>query len=405
MKILHVNYHAKGGGAAIAAGRLHAELRTQGVDSEMLVVDTGGESIPGVSGAGASIHRFCAVAQRVERLLLRLDGDSRTCLPRSLNLFRSGIVSQINAERPDLVHLHWIHGGMIGVGELAQISAPIVWTLHDAWAYCGGEHHHAAGDERFRTGYQTGRDFWNVWNWKRKTRCWDSLSFQPVCPSRWLTGEAMASVLLAHRQPRCIPNGVDLTIFCPGNREEARKKLKLPASGRLILFGAASAADPNKGGREFLEALRHLAVRQEFHDVFLLWLGKGAPPKEMPFPVLSPGFISDERELAECYRAADLFVLASKFDNLPNMLIEASACGTPLAAFDTGGISDIVRPGVNGILAKPFVAQDLAEAMAAILSAPQDELRAGARSHAETHFDIRKGAEQYLELYRSILMP
>ena len=206
--------------------------------------------------------------------------------------------------------------------------------------------------------------------------------------------EAAESILLNRSRPVCIPNGVDLGLFSPGDRAEARRRLGIPEQGRMILFGAASVSDPNKGGPELLYALRALAARKECRDVTLLLLGRGELPEKLPFPVIPLGFVGEERRLAACYRAADLFVLASKYDNLPNMLIEAAACGTPLAAFDIGGISDIVIPGRNGFLAPPFDAAALADAIAAVLESPQ-KLGAEARAHAERHFEIRRSAEQY----------
>ncbi|WP_177995539.1 glycosyltransferase [Victivallis lenta] len=402
MKILHVNYHASGGGAALAARRLHEELLRQGCDSRMLVVEGAGTSSDGVIRAGTRIRRVCRIMQRLEHLLLRLDGGSRNCLPRSLNLLRTGIAGAIRAERPDLVHLHWVNGAMFGVRELAGLGLPVVWTLHDGWAFCGCEHHHSAGDERFRSGYRSGSDFWNVWNWRRKLSCWRDWRFRSVAPSGWLMREAAESILLNRSRPVCIPNGVDLGLFSPGDRAEARRRLGIPEQGRMILFGAASVSDPNKGGPELLYALRALAARKECRDVTLLLLGRGELPEKLPFPVIPLGFVGEERRLAACYRAADLFVLASKYDNLPNMLIEAAACGTPLAAFDIGGISDIVIPGRNGFLAPPFDAGALADAIAAVLESPQ-KLGAEARAHAERHFDIRRSAEQYRALYEAVL--
>lgn len=324
MKILHVNYHASGGGAALAARRLHEELLRQGCDSRMLVVEGAGTSSDGVIRAGTRIRRVCRIMQRLEHLLLRLDGGSRNCLPRSLNLLRTGIAGAIRAERPDLVHLHWVNGAMFGVRELAGLGLPVVWTLHDGWAFCGCEHHHSAGDERFRSGYRSGSDFWNVWNWRRKLSCWRDWRFRSVAPSGWLMREAAESILLNRSRPVCIPNGVDLGLFSPGDRAEARRRLGIPEQGRMILFGAASVSDPNKGGPELLHALRALAARKECRDVTLLLLGRGELPEKLPFPVIPLGFVGEERRLAACYRAADLFVLASKYDNLPNMADRSS---------------------------------------------------------------------------------
>ena len=126
MKILHVNYHASGGGAAIAAKRLHLELLRQGVKSRMLVVEAGSDDIPGIIQPRSSCRWFCKAAQRFEHGLLCLDGGSRTLLPRSLNLFRSGLGATIRAEKPDLLHLHWINGGMLSVSELPRFEIPTI---------------------------------------------------------------------------------------------------------------------------------------------------------------------------------------------------------------------------------------------------------------------------------------
>ncbi|MEI3001036.1 MAG: glycosyltransferase [Victivallis sp.] len=160
----------------------------------------------------------------------------------------------------------------------------------------------------------------------------------------------------------------------------------------MILFGAASVSTRTRAVRSCCTRCVRLPPRKKCRDVTLLLLGRGELPEKLPFPVIPLGFVGEERRLAACYRAADLFVLASKYDNLPNMLIEAAACGTPLAAFDIGGISDIVIPGRNGFLAPPFDAAALADAIAAVLESPQ-KLGAEARAHAERHFDIRRSAD------------
>lgn len=401
MKILHVNYHAGRGGAATAALRLHRELLKQGADSRMLVIERGDYMEPGIIQAPPRIVRFCRFMQHLEAALLR-NGSNIALMPRSLNLFNTGIGRMVTELAPDIIHLHWINGAMLGIPELAQLPGPLVWTLHDGWAYCGTEHHHRSGDCGYRDGYGAEQDRLDRWNWRRKRNAWKSWRFRTVGPSSWITGEAAESILLKHTAPLRIFNGVDLSLFSPGDRMEARRALGIGAQERIIMFGAASLCDRNKGGAELLQALEILKKRG-ITGVRLLLAGAEDGKDLWPFPVVRCGLVREERELARWYRAADLFVLASKLDNLPNMLLEAGACGTPLVAFRTGGIPDIIRPGVNGFLAEPFLPESLADSMEYVWNFPAGELRGGARSVAVKHFDICRCAEQYLVLYGEML--
>ncbi len=401
MKILHVNYHAGRGGAAIAALRLHRELLKQGADSRMLVVERNGCTDPEIMQIPPWTVKFCRIMQHIEAVMLR-NGSNISLMPRSLNLFNTGIGRMITELAPDIIHLHWINGGMLGIPELAQLPAPLVWTLHDGWAYCGTEHHHRNGDCGYRDGYGAAQDRLDRWNWRRKRNAWKNWRFRSVGPSSWITGEAAESILLKHTAPLRIPNGVDLTLFSPEGRETARRALGIGEQERIIMFGAVSLGDRNKGGAELLQALEILKKRGTA-GVRLLLAGAEDGKDLWPFPVVRCGLIREERELARWYRAADLFVLASKLDNLPNMLLEAGACGTPLVAFRTGGIPDIIQPGVNGFLAAPFQPESLADCMEYVWNSPIGKLRNGARSVAVKYFDIRRSAAQYLTLYREML--
>ena len=386
----------------MAARRLHHALRQNGIDSRMLVADACGENTEEIIPAPPQIRRFCRLMQRVEHAILRLDRDCRTMMPRSLNLFSTGIAEEIHRLKPDIVHLHWVNGAMIGVHELPQIDCPVVWTLHDTWPFSGVEHYHCVDDFRYRDGYTYGRDCICRWNWNRKKTTWANWHPYCVAPSRWMQKEAAESFLLGGQRVFHIPNGVDLGLFSPGSRKAAREKLGVPPEGKLVLFCAASAGDLNKGGPELQEAFQLLKQKKLWDGKLrLLILGRGRLPS-LPFPVIFPGFITSQEQLVACYRAADLFVLASKYDNLPNVLVEAAACGIPLAAFDVGGVSDVVISGKNGRLAPPGNPSALAEAIERILSDDSGALERNSRLHAEQNFDIKACAERYRILYDQI---
>jgi glycosyltransferase involved in cell wall biosynthesis len=200
---------------------------------------------------------------------------------------------------------------------------------------------------------------------------------------------------MRNKNIQVIHNGIDLNVFKPPPEKKSSKDKK------LIAFGAFDVNDWNKGGGELLEALRILRdkYKREFE---LLLIGNGRFDDE--FKVKNTGFISSDADIAPIYPQADVFVLASKYDNLPNMLVEASACGVPLVGFDTGGIPDIIKTGKNGYLAKAFNCEDLAHGLDFVLNDKNSiELSKNARESAEKNFDIKNIARQYIELYEEII--
>jgi len=394
MKILHVNYYDIQGGAAKAAYRLHRGLLDAGHESIMLVADKKSDDNSVIAAFSPSQLRWLHIKQRIEVALTSLCRKQHK-FPHSLNIFNSGLVDQINSLKPDVVNLHWINGCMLSIKEIVRIKAPIVWTLHDTWAYCGAEHHHLRGDKRFKSGYNRTSVFdVNKYIWKQKLKYWDNLDFNIVAPSSWLGQEAAESCIMDGKNIEVIHNGIDLDIFNPQKKKEPSKDKK------VIAFGAFDINDWNKGGEELLNILRIL--RDKYKCEFeLLLIGNGQFDDE--FKSRSTGFIFADADIAAIYPNADIFVLASKYDNLPNMLVEASACGVPVVGFDTGGISDIITEK-NGYLAKAFDCEDFASGLDFVLDDKNNvELSKNARRLAEDKFDIKNIAQQYIKLYEKIV--
>ena len=322
-----------------------------------------------------------------------------------MNLFPTSIAARINRENPDVVNLHWINGASSAIWDLPRIHAPVVWTLHDTWPYCATEHYHDNNDLRFVTGYREpapNGSFWQPLVWKCKRKNWNGWTPEIVAPSNWIAGEAQSSELM-HRLPiPPIANGVDLAVFRPSDRLKARQTLRLPPNARIILFGAYNAADRNKGGPELTAALRRLS-RRFSEPLLLLAVGSNTKMPDFGIPTVFTGRLDTEQQMATAYAAADATVLASKYDNLPNILVESLACGIPAAAFATGGIPEIMEDRVSGALAEPFQPESLADALAWILEHPHPEqLAAAARHRAESCFDIRDCARRYSGLYAGL---
>ena len=398
MKALLVNGSNPSGGAAKAALRLARALEASGVAATLR------QSPAERPFSALALRRQAAAA------LLRLQRSAHRA-DRSINAFPSGLAREIDRSDCDVVHLHWIGAEALRIEQLATIRKPMVWTLHDEWAFCGGEHYAAPGDERFRDGYgaprrppaERGLDL-DSWTWRRKRAAWRGLRVHLICPSRWLAERAQASALFRDRPVSCIPNTLPLDTYAPGPRDEARRRLGLPLDATLVGFGAAAAlGDPRKGFPVLREALELLTRHPDAGRLRLVLFGRDRPLPPLPMPVHDLGILTDENRLADALRTMDIFVCPSLQENLPNTVLEALACGIPCVAFRTGGLPELIEHGENGWLARPGAARDLADGVRACLE-PQARARLAARARAkvEAAFAPQLVARRHLALYEEV---
>jgi glycosyltransferase involved in cell wall biosynthesis len=209
------------------------------------------------------------------------------------------------------------------------------------------------------------------------------------------------SELLGDRRIEVIPTGVNLHSFAPQDKKAARRALSLPVEDRVILFGAfAGRANPRKGWKELRDALWRLHLEPELEtSVHVITFGEDALDRER-LPVLGT-----ERQLATAYSAADLFVAPSLQENLANTVLEALACGTPVVAFDVGGMSEAVTDELNGYLASERDSGSLTRTLLKALSVSfevREHQREAARATAERKFDLRLQARRYATLYQEL---
>ncbi len=362
MKVLHVNYSDSRGGAGSAVRRLHEAMRKLGVDSRLLAAEVTRPG-DGVEAAFSAVElRRIKLRQRWEALLCRFSSLPGNFMPRALNLYETSLIDRINALQPDVVCLHWINGAMVSIEQLPRIEAPVAWVLHDTWPFCGTEHHHRRDDLRFLDGYDDAS--LEARNFRRKQDSWQHFPDLLIGPSHWITGEAKSSLLFRDRPCVSVPNGLDTGIFRPGDRNRARDLYKIDRKATVIAVGAANLSDPNKGGALLRTTLHELAHRQ---PITVLAIGAGSF-RLRGVPVVRTGWLSSDKELAHAYQTADLFLHTALYDNLPYMPMEAIACGVPVAAFQVGGVPDIVVDEVSGRLAEPGNCTALADAAVDILS-------------------------------------
>ncbi len=412
MKILHLNQRDDGG-AGRAMVRLHQGLRLEGVDSQAFVqVKTSDDSnIFSPQHALGKLSAKLKLTEHLDNLPLQLY-KNRAKGHFSVAYVPDSIPSVIESFNPDIVHLHWVNHGFVGIDSLRKFNKPIVWTMHDMWAFTGGCHYsedctkYTTSCGACPTLNSTNTNDLSARIWKRKKRVWKDVDMTVVTPSKWMANCAKDSSLLGQRRIEVIPNGLDTAAFKPIDRQLARHMLNLPFDKHLILFGAANPQDTRKGMHLLLPALRTLHTNGMNNKIELLIFG-GTPTDsiQLDFKVNYLGRLNDTISLALAYSAADVFIAPSLEDNLPNTLVESLSCGTPGVAFNIGGIPDIIEHMHTGYLARPFEPDSLAEGIQWILTENlhDEQFRRRLSDKAKQMFGLRTQAQHYMSLYQEIL--
>lgn len=415
MKILLISKSSGTGGAAIASTRLMKALREKGVDAAMLVQEGENEkegiysTTKGKIKAGINLVRFI-----IERLaFLRHESSKNIRFLFSLANTGENITQNSYFREADIIHLHWINAGFLSLSTLEAIldsGKPLVWTFHDMWAFTGGCHY-ALDCTRYeqecgachylkRPGI---KDLsWQIY--KKKEKMFRSGKMIIVTPSQWLNNCVRASSLLKDMEVHTIHNPVDASLFQPSDRVEACRNLGLDTGKKYILFGAATMKNVLKGFSYFLEAVQEIPD-QLAEDVEIILFGKTKEDVASMFPLKTRNiaFVKSAKTLVEIYSVAQLFVIPSLQDNLPNTIIESMLCGTPVVGFDTGGIPEMIDHQVNGYLARYKSSSDLARGIGWVLSSDNyDELSNITRASALKKFPADQSVDKHVELYRDL---
>ena len=438
---LTVSPSAVGGGAEKVALSLHQAYLARGIDSWLAlgVRDAGipqSLQIPNDDARSPWARTLLVPARALQRGSSRAT-DAAGLLSRALRIAaeparyarvgrghedfdfpESARLLELPPRTPDVVHLHNLHGSYFDVRELPELSAarPTILTLHDCWLLTG----HCAYPldcERWRTGcgqcpyldnYVPIRGDQSAANCRIKRDALAASRLGLATPSRWLMRMAEDTGVIGENiEARVIPNGVDTTVYRPGDKATARDALGLPQNRRIITFAGRGLNDsPYKGFSTLAAAVSILAARSDAPDLLFVAIGSDAPSEHIGRSELrSLPFTEDSARVAGYYQAADLYVHPARAENLPLAIIEAMACRTPVIASNVGGIPEIIDDGSSGLLFQPGDATALAEAIAELLAgeARREAISEAALRSVAARFTLGMQVDAYLGWYRELV--
>ncbi|WP_183564634.1 glycosyltransferase [Mucilaginibacter sp. SP1R1] len=421
LKVVHLNTYDGNGGAGRACMRLNRALLSQNIDSKVIVHYKFGKNPQvGTFNSNPVQRAYTAAAIILERILAKryLKPLSRT--PFSFAWFGRSVIHHPDVKNADVIHLHWVNHGFLNpdhIAEIAKLNKPIVWTFHDSNAFTGGCHVRYACDHYMR---QCGNcpllirasdhDISHK-IWKQKHHAYQVLDFAITAPSSWMQKSVRQSSLLQGRVIHQIPNTLETDIFKPVDKKLAKEQAGLPVDKFIFLSGfMPSRKDLHKGTQYLLESMELLKQRlgAKADQIELVVFGNRGTEDvpDFPFQTSFLGTINNDEQLARYYAAADAFLIPSLEDNLPYTVMESLACGTPVIAFTTGGIPDMVQHEYNGYLATYRSAESFTDGMEWVIKHPgREQLQEQARQTILDTFSETVIAQKHIDVYEHLLKP
>jgi len=418
MKVLHINNYDILGGASLACLSINKALHSVGISSEILT-QTKLSDIEFVNEYDDSFIGKLFTNYRMGVDLFAIKTLTDTSKGRfSFPYIGVDISKHPKVKDADILHLHWINGGFFSIKTfegLKKLKKPLIWTFHDMWGFTGGCHYTGNCTNYFSEcnkcpalrGGIINKIAHKIYNDKQKL--FYDFDFSIATCSNWLAEETQKSPLFRNKKVQAIPNPIDINTFDFFDKTESRKLLNLSLDKKYILFGTMTIADKRKGFKYLLRSLKKfanfLAKEKENYEILIFGSEKNVQFDELPFKVNSFGRLKDLQKLARIYNAADIFIAPSLEDNLPNTVMEALSCGTPVIAFNVGGLSDMVEHKTNGYLAHPESVDDLTDGIIWLLKDTDRllQLSKNARDKVLNNFTYEIVAKKYIDFYKTVL--
>lgn len=417
VRIVHVNAYDGNGGAGRAMMRLHHALKGKGVHSDALCMyqfNPRSDVTPIYRNWLGKLRSIASIFG--ERYLVKALTTNRG-IPFSLQKVGLPVHRHPLIRQADIIHLHWVNHGMLAppqMKKLFETKKPVVWSLHDSNPVTGGCHvrydcrryENSCG---MCPALDSGRsNDWSRRTWKAKAAAYRQGRITWVAPSSWM-GESVQRASLAKGDTvEVIGNALETSVFYPRSREKSRQELGIPQDAFVLLAGhMPSSTDRHKGRNELMLAIRHLRQFSgiDHRRILLVFFGsQGGDGDSWLYPCHFAGKIEQEETLANYYSAADVFLFPSLQESLGYTALESLACGTPVVAFETSGVTDVVLHKENGFLAGLRNTKQFAEGINWIYHHPlPGELASKGVAHADRHFASGVIAEKHMALYKRLL--
>ena len=394
MKVLILSTYEHTGGAAIAASRLMSALRKNGVEVTMLCRRN--------ITWGPRRLRKQSWTSIMERLVIWVHSgfNAKSLWTTDIAMYGQDVTKTKEYEEADVIHLHWVNQGFLSFDTIEKIvksGKRVVWTMHDAWNSTGCCHL-TLGCEKYKAGCEQCEHYDCRRYWQRKHDIYSQSDIHFVTCSKWLKSAVDSSSLMNGQKVTAIPNPIDSEEYSPKGKTEARKSLNLPTDKHIVLFAALNVNDAFKGMKYLIDAMQMLDSQ-----VAVMTLGNNGEAVASLLgdkECYNQGYVSDKRVLQMIYNAADVFLLPSLSENLPNTIMEAMACGTPCVGFEVGGIPEMIDHKQNGYVARYKDAADLAEGIRYVLD-NREELGSNAREKVMREYREEIVAKKYIEIYNA----
>jgi glycosyltransferase involved in cell wall biosynthesis len=404
MKVVHISTFDSGG-AGIAASRLHEGLIRQGIDTSFLTLHQSKNNRilnnykyngQATGSLFRKITRHFPIdltqSGRNKRMVKGLTGTYEMF---SFPLTDFRVEDHQLLKEADIINLHWISNFINFPTFFNAVQKSIVWTLHDMNPVMGGFHYL---NDRIRNE----RNFGEVEERLAKVKVKylsNVKNLSIVTPSKWLMSHAKNSQIFNNLNMRVIPYGLDLAVFKPHNRAFARSIFNIPEEKIVFLYVSENLGNLRKGFDLLNEAFSKMG---SISKLLLVSIGHGENRVSLD-NVLFLGKISDNRLMSLLYSAADVFVLPSREDNLPNVMLESMACGTPVIAFSTGGMKEVIIDNFNGILVDELSSKGLHDTLIRFVDGQYTFDQNAIRAFCERNFGLDIQAKQYIDFYHTIL--
>lgn len=395
MKVVHINTHDTGG-AAIAAYRLHQGLLANGVDSSFLVLYNSHQYKDTITFKPKWYHFL------FKKIIRRIKNYSR--LPKQIDnrieIFSSpdtvyDILTSPVVRQSDIIHLHWVANFIDYETFFRKTKKKIIWTFHDLNPILGGFHYNL--DKSYATSILLAIDQGYL---ELKLKSIEkSNSITVISPSFWLKSEIEKSPFkMVFEKCNVIHYGIDSLRHSIIDRIHARKSLVLDLGKTIILVIATNLQNYRKGFDMVLKVIDKL--KTDGNTEFLLVGELEEIPSSSNIKYIGP--VKDFTKLNLIYNAVDGVMLSSREDNLPNVMLEALICGTPVLGFAVGGVKDVIS-NLNGVTTEIISSEALLSNTRHFIDIKETFDRERIRENAVRGFDLANQNVKVTNLYKMVI--